>query len=188
MALTKWLPPTRRHTLETDQSRVTWLELFFDLLYVAALIQLGDELSSDVSWGGVGRFVGVFTVLWWTWTGTTAYTNRFAVDDVVHRLLVFLQMFAVANVALFAVGPNDNRWAWLAVAYVASRMPLIAMYVRMLPVGGETQALARVSSAPSRSAPSFGPCRFRSVSRSASPSGAWRSPSSSWLRSWRLAS
>ena len=144
MALTKWLPPTRRHSLETDQDRVTWLELFFDLVYVAALIQLGDELSDDVTWGGVGRFVGVFIVLWWTWTGTTAYTNRFAVDDVIHRVLVFLQMFAVANVALFAVGPNDNRWTWLAVAYVASRIPLILMYVRMLGTDGEARALARV--------------------------------------------
>ena len=66
MALTKWLPPTHRHTIEGDQGRVTWLELFFDLVYVAALIQLGDQLSSDVTWDGLGRFVGVFTVLWWT--------------------------------------------------------------------------------------------------------------------------
>ncbi len=144
MALTKWLPPTRRHSLETDQDRVTWLELFFDLVYVAALIQLGDELSSDVTWGGIGRFVGVFTVLWWTWNGTTVFTNRFAVDDVIHRMLVFAQMFAVANVALFAVGPNDNRWVWLAVAYVAARIPLIVMYLRVLSDGAETRALARI--------------------------------------------
>ena len=143
MALTKWLGPTHRHALDSDQGRVTWLELFFDLVYVAALIQLGDELSSDVSWGGVGRFVGIFAVLWWTWTGTTAYVNRFAVDDVLHRVLVFLQMFSVANVALFAVGPNDNRWAWLAVAYVGSRLPLLAMYARVLPAGGGTARLAR---------------------------------------------
>ncbi len=143
MALTKWLRPTHRHDLESEQGRVTWLELFFDLVYVAALIQLGDELSSDVNWAGVGRFVGVFAVLWWTWTGTTAYVNRFAVDDIVHRILVFLQMFAVANVALFAVGPNDNRWAWMAVAYVGARIPLLIMYARVLPTGGATATLAR---------------------------------------------
>ena len=80
-----------------DDQSVTFVELFFDLVYVAALIQLGDQLSSDVSWSGLGRFAGVFAVLWWTWTGTTAFTNRFAVDDITHRLLVFVQMVAVGE-------------------------------------------------------------------------------------------
>ena len=126
-----------------DPHRVTWLELFFDLVYVAALIQLGDQLSDDVSWSGVARFGALFAVLWWTWTGTTAFTNRFAVDDIVHRLLVFVQMFAVANVALLAVGPNDNKWAWLAVAYVASRIPLLIMYGRVVRGGGDGAFVAR---------------------------------------------
>lgn len=143
MALTKWQPPISRHELSEGQDRVTWLELFFDLVYVAALIQLGDQLSNDVTWTGVARFSGLFAVLWWTWTGTTAFTNRFAVDDIAHRVLVFIQMFAVANVALLAVGPNTDRWAWLAVAYVASRIPLLLMYARALSLGGEAEALAR---------------------------------------------
>ena len=145
MALTRWQPPTlRRHLDGHDAGRVTWLELFFDLVYVAALIQLGDQLSDDVSWGGVGRFAGVFAVLWWTWTGTTAFTNRFAVDDITHRVLVFVQMFAVGNVALLAVGPNDDRWAWMAVAYVVARVPLLIMYARVLREGGMVARLARL--------------------------------------------
>lgn len=145
MALTKWLAPTHRHALTTNQGRVSWLELFFDLVYVAALIQLGDELADDISWGGVGRFVAVFALLWWTWTGTTAYTNRFAVDDITHRVLVFVQMFAVANVALLAVGPNENRWTWLAVAYLGARIPFLIMYARILRLGGDAGGHARIS-------------------------------------------
>lgn len=145
MALTKWLPPTTRHTLKESPGRVTWLELFFDLVYVAALIQLGDQLSSDVTWRGVGRFLGIFVVLWWTWTGTTAYVNRFATDDVVHRTLVFVQMFAVANIALLAVAPVGDRWTWVAVAYTAARVPLLLMYARVLPQGGDAASLARTA-------------------------------------------
>ena len=128
MALTKWQAPTLR--LHDDDGGVSWLELYFDLIYVAALIQLGDQLAGNVTWDGVVRFGAVFTVLWWTWTGTTAFMNRFAVDDVVHRVLIFLQMFAVGNLALVAVSPIDDRSMWLAVAYVAARLPLVAMYLR----------------------------------------------------------
>ena len=144
MALTRWQAPTFRHDLRGHAGEVTWLELFFDLVYVAALIQLGDQLSSDVSWSGLGRFAGVFAVLWWTWTGTTAFTNRFAVDDITHRVLVFVQMVAVGNIALLAVGPNDNRWEWFALAYVVARVPLLVMYVRVLPQGGAIAQLARL--------------------------------------------
>lgn len=129
MGLTKWQPPALRHEV-ADDGRVTWLELFFDLVYVAALIQLGDRLSGDVSWSGGAAFVGAFVMLWWTWTGTTAFTNRFAVDDIIHRVLAFVQMFAVGNLAILAATNPDNWERWLAIAYVAARIPLLAMYVR----------------------------------------------------------
>ncbi len=130
MPLTKWQPPARRHEVAAD-TRVTWLELFFDLVYVAALIQLGDRLADNVSWSGAAAFVGAFVMLWWTWTGTTAFTNQFAVDDVVHRVLAFAQMFAVGNIAVLAATNPDNWERWLAVAYVAARLPLLAMYWRV---------------------------------------------------------
>lgn len=128
MALTKWQPPALR---SADNGRVTWVELFFDLIYVAALIQLGDRLSSDVSWAGIGQFLGSFVILWWTWTGTTAFMNRFAVDDIVHRTLTFVQMFAVGNFAIIATTADVDRSRWLIVAYLAARLPLLAMYVRV---------------------------------------------------------
>ncbi len=141
MALTKWQPPALRHEVAED-GRVTWLELFFDLVYVAGLIQLGDRLSSDVSWSGAAAFVGAFVILWWTWTGTTAFTNRFAVDDVTHRILAFVQMFAVGNLAILAATNPDNWEAWLAVAYVAARLPLLAMYYRVRRSMPEARAAA----------------------------------------------
>lgn len=142
MPLTKWQPPVPRHTV-ADDGRVTWLELFFDLIYVAALIQLGDRLAGDVSWSGVGSFAGAFVILWWTWTGTTAFTNRFAVDDITHRLLAFLQMFAVGNLALLAATTPDDWRSWFVVAYIAARLPLIAMYLRAARTTPEARPIVR---------------------------------------------
>ena len=131
MPLTKWQPPAPRHSV-ADDGRVTWLELFFDLVYVAALIQLGDRLAGDITWSGFGAFAGAFVLLWWTWTGTTAFTNRFAVDDITHRLLAFFQMFAVGNLAIIAATTPSNWRAWLVLAYVGARLPLVLMYLRVI--------------------------------------------------------
>jgi low temperature requirement protein LtrA len=129
VALNRWRPPVVRHSLASEEG-VSWVELFFDLIFVAALIQLGDELADDVSLAGAARFAAAFFVLWWTWTGTTLVMNRFAVDDVPHRVLVVVQMFAVGNFALVVVAPVDDRSTWIVVAYLATRLPLLAMYAR----------------------------------------------------------
>lgn len=45
--------------------KLTWSELFYNPVYVAVLIQLGDRLSGDVSWRGLARFAVIFVPVWW---------------------------------------------------------------------------------------------------------------------------
>ncbi|MEN3611589.1 low temperature requirement protein A [Plantactinospora sp. ZYX-F-223] len=57
-----------------DPTRPTYLELFFDLAYIFALIVVTEELLNDLSWGGTGRAVVLFlafTLIWAlaTWAG-----------------------------------------------------------------------------------------------------------------------
>lgn len=128
---TRWSAPRLYVEMEGDTERsVTWLELFYDLIFVAALVQLGEGLADDLTGLGVGRFAAGFLLLWWSWTGTTFYMNRFVVDDLPHRLLVLGQMFAIG---LLAVGVEDafgERSAYFALSYAAVRVLLIVMYWR----------------------------------------------------------
>ena len=73
----RWILPSLHSGHEGGHERkVTWLELFYDLVYVAAIIQLGNRLSDDVSWGGVIRFVALFIPIWWSWTGRRRASSR----------------------------------------------------------------------------------------------------------------
>ena len=84
------------------EKKVTWLELFYDLIFVAAFIQLGNGLSKNISLSGAGIFVGMFVVLWVAWTGFTFFENRFSVDDFLHRGMVLVQMGAIGGMAISA--------------------------------------------------------------------------------------
>ena len=44
------------------EERVTPIELFFDLVFVFAITQVTTMLSSDPTWGGVGRALLSFQV------------------------------------------------------------------------------------------------------------------------------
>ena len=137
-------PPRLTKHGHGEDRRVTWLELFYDLVYVAALIQLGNTLSEDVTPAGFTRFVILFALLWWAWTGVTFYINRFIVDDVPHRLLVYLQMVGIAFMGVSVGGAFDDLTRQFALAYIFVRLVLVILYLRSWNVDKEIQPLIRI--------------------------------------------
>ena len=115
---------------------MTWLELCFDLVFVAAVSQVGAPLGVDYSLPALGRFTLLFVLIWWAWHGHASYSTRFDRDDALQRWLTLLQMFAVAVMAVNAkdsLGSRDS--AGFAAAYALMRLVLVAQYLhaRQLP-------------------------------------------------------
>jgi low temperature requirement protein LtrA len=124
--------PLRLRSLGSESGRkVTWLELFFDLVFVAAVAQVAAPLHVDYSLGGLIRFTPLFALIWWAWTGHTVFSTRFDSDDIIQRTLTLLQMFAVAAMAANAKDALDTRSsAGFAAAYAFVRFLLVAQYFR----------------------------------------------------------
>ena len=124
--------PPRVRTLESGEGdrRATWLELFFDLVFVVAVAQLSNALSADMSLEGFLIFCGLFVPVWWAWVGYTFYADRFDTDDAVHRVLMLAGMFAVAALASVIPDAAVGDTAPFALAYVAVRGFVIALNAR----------------------------------------------------------
>ena len=131
--------PFTRHT---DRS-VGWLELFYDLVYVATLIQIGNFLSDNVTLLGFGQFLVLTVVIWWAWTGETFYQNRFVVDDIIHRLLVFVQIFAIASMGVSVSKAFGDLYVQFTLAYVLTRFILVVMYARAARAHPESRELSQ---------------------------------------------
>jgi low temperature requirement protein LtrA len=112
--------------------RVTWLELFFDLAFVAAVAQVGTHLRDDYSVAGLLRFSLLFLLIWWAWLGHTTFSTRFDTADLVQRAFTALQIFLVAVMAVNATGDLGSRdSAGFAAAYAIMRLALAAQYLRV---------------------------------------------------------
>jgi low temperature requirement protein LtrA len=145
-ALSRLLDPPRLRTLgveQADDRRATWLELFFDLVFVAAVGQLANALSAEPTTGRFFEFLGLFVPVWWAWMGFTYYANRFDTDDLVYRLLTLLAMFAVAVLATTVPSVFDGATAGFPLAYVGIRLVLLTLYARASRHVPEARALAR---------------------------------------------
>jgi low temperature requirement protein LtrA len=125
-------PLRLRSVANTHEPRkVTWLELFFDLVFVAAVAQVASPMREQYSLVELVRFTPLFALIWWAWTGHTVYSTRFDSDDVIQRVLTLVQMFAVAAMAANAKDALDSRSsAGFAAAYAAMRFVLVAQYFR----------------------------------------------------------
>lgn len=140
----RWFHRPRLHSPRAGNARrVEWLELFYDLIYVAAFIQLGNALSAEPGAFGVLTFAALFIPIWSAWTSFTFFANRFIVDDFVHRLLVFGQMFAIGGMAIGVGDVFAGRPAAFATCYALVRLFLVALYARAWIQGHGGQSLAR---------------------------------------------
>ncbi|MDH4064325.1 MAG: low temperature requirement protein A [Acidobacteriota bacterium] len=111
--------------------RVTWIELFFDLVFVAAVAQVGGPLATHYSFPEFGRYAFLLVVIWWAWHGYAVYATRFDLDDRVERGATLLQMLAVVFMAANAEeGLDSVSSAGFAVAYAAMRIILVLRYLR----------------------------------------------------------
>jgi len=58
-----------------DDQTVTFVELFFDLVFVFSVTQVAHLLANHLDWTGVAQAVLVFWLVWWAWTQFTWALN-----------------------------------------------------------------------------------------------------------------
>lgn len=122
-------PPQLRREECEEERRATWLELFFDLIFVVAIAQLAHNLQSDFSVTGLLKFAILFVPVWWCWIGATFYDTRFDNDGLVDRLITLMQMAIVATMAANLHHGLDSSAMGFALSYIAFRIVLVCQYL-----------------------------------------------------------
>jgi low temperature requirement protein LtrA len=120
--------PRRVHDWE-DSRRATWLELFYDLVFVVVVSRLATLLHADHDLTGVLTYVGLFVPVWWAWISFSYYADLFDEDRTLDRLV---QLGATLGAAVVAVsltdGVGDDARLY-AGAFAAMFLVLTALYV-----------------------------------------------------------
>lgn len=119
-----------------EEKRVSWAELFFDLVFVFAVTQVSTLLEHDHSWSGLLRALVVFVPVYWMWVGTSIQTNLRDVSRPGLRLAVFAVALAAIFMALALPSAYDDLGLLFALAYWAGRIVLGAGLLRSLRRGG----------------------------------------------------
>lgn len=95
-----WWGPPKNFSDRKNERKISWLELFYDLVYVAAIGQLTHHIAAHPTWGTVGFAFLLFSLVFWSWVNGSQYYDLHGHDSIRTRLLTFWQMLALAAVAI----------------------------------------------------------------------------------------
>src|SRR5215213_7764699 len=114
---------------KASERHASWLELFFDLVFVLAVAQVSQVLANSTDLPGVLRYAVLFVPVWWSWIGYTFYADRFESNEIEYRIFTFAGMLAVAALSLTlgnAFTPAGDLP--FVITYSGVRLVLIALY------------------------------------------------------------
>lgn len=100
--------------------RVEWLELFFDLVVVAAVAVLSETLREDATYRELGLFLISYAAVWFAWVSVVMYAD--VAGELTRVRTVVVSMFLVAIMAAAAPGHFEGRANAFAGAFVLVRV------------------------------------------------------------------
>jgi low temperature requirement protein LtrA len=131
-----------RPIVPNQHSRVTYAELFFDLVFVFAVTQISHTLLAHFTPLGALQVTLLFLAVWWVWVYTSWITNWLNPEKTPVRLLLF--GLTLGGLVLSTSIPTafDGRGLWFAIAYAAMQVgKTVFLWASTLP----SQPLARAN-------------------------------------------
>lgn len=113
-----WRPPRAHGEVITDRT-VSFLELLYDLVYVAVIGQAAHHLAEHVTVRSIAEFAVVFAMIWIAWVNGSIYLELHGREDGRTRSIVFVQMGLLALLAVFTGRAAEDDGRSFAIVYTA---------------------------------------------------------------------
>ena len=122
-----WGAPRKFDRPETDR-RVSWLELFYDLVYVIAISRITNQLSLHISADGFLEFICLFILIFWGWLNGSLYHDLHGSEGLRTRLMTLWQMMIIAALAVLFGQPEAKHYFNITVVFMIMQIYITYMW------------------------------------------------------------
>jgi low temperature requirement protein LtrA len=116
-----------------QHNRVTYVELFFDLVFVFAITQISHTLLAQFTPLGVLQVTMLMLAVWWVWVFTSWTTNWLDPEQAPVRVMLFGLMIAGLLLSTSIPKAFENRGLAFAVAYSAMQVGRTLFFLWSVP-------------------------------------------------------
>lgn len=95
--------------------KISWLELFYDLIFAVVLSRLTDAMTEQLSWPTIGKAALLFGWFYWSWHETSGYFDNHGNDSILNVILINMQMIITGITAIYipeAVAGDLSQIRW----------------------------------------------------------------------------
>ena len=122
MAVDQERGPLFRPVTPNQPNRVTYAELFFDLVFVFAVTQISHTLLGRFTPLGALQTTLLLLSVWWVWVYTAWVTNWLNPELAPVRVLLFLLMLGGLVLSTSIPKAFESRGLWFALAYAGMQV------------------------------------------------------------------
>ncbi|WP_430817257.1 low temperature requirement protein A [Carboxylicivirga sp. RSCT41] len=113
--------------------KATWLELFFDLIFVVVISNITHMLAhthhGHLDWNYIIKFPLVFIPVWWLWANHTVYSNLYDTDSRNHRIVTLVIMLLMVGLSVFIDVDFDRIFYGFITVYSLIRLIIAVLYM-----------------------------------------------------------
>lgn len=117
-----WWGPPRKFDTQLQDRRVSWLELFYDLVYVIAIARITHHLAEHVSLGSFLEYACLFILIFWGWLNGSLYYDLHGNDGLRTRLMTLWQMMIVAALAITVDHLSDKGFTNIIIVFMMMQL------------------------------------------------------------------
>lgn len=134
--------PQDTDTSVYQEQKVSWLELFFDLIFVVAFDQLAKRLGQSPDTASLLNFGLLFVAVWWAWAGNATFAARYGNEGRTYRWGTLAQLVSLGMIALTLRGDLMDTGVAFALAYGVNRAIQAGLYAAVARRGPGAAAFA----------------------------------------------
>lgn len=103
-----WWGPPKKFSSSIAERKISWLELFYDLVYVIVIAKLTHFLVEHPEGAGLLDYAYLFTMSFWGWYNGSMYHDLHGTPGIRTRFMTLWQMIAVGALAVTLDGSSEH--------------------------------------------------------------------------------
>ena len=134
---------SEQDTGSDSEQKVSWLELFFDLIFVVAFDQLSKRLGDAHTPENFAVFTLLFTAIWWAWCSNALFAARYGNDSRAYRWGTLAELTSMGLLALTLRGDLKETATFFALSYGLNRLLHAGLHLWVVRTNTEAARFSR---------------------------------------------
>jgi len=117
-----WWGPPKKFDPHFEERRISWLELFYDLVYVIAISRITHHLAMNMSLEGFLQYACLFFLIFWGWLNGSLYYDIHGSEGLRSRLMTLWQVMIIAALAVTIDQPSATAYVNTTIVFMIMQL------------------------------------------------------------------